>query len=284
MYLMVETIRVQTEDDRPEWRSAREAFKNELGVCVCVWNTQSYNLVPLQPTQRCCLWPLTPQVRLCTMESPLPCSSSPWWPSSAAWMPHTSPWRKCSCSSGRQYWSVHITALTDDVHECVYLHVLHLWARCCLFTNIWQPVSASNTLSSSSPWEVLRSSRRWRCGAESAWACPRCQRTASRWSGPWEQPHPQPLPWSSLNSSSSRREAVAAAGYAPPPLPIQLLTFNCFSLTTNAVTFDKGAWQHSIHVRDLSLGCIFGADVSPSVVYSSFSSITVTQRKSVCHL
>uniref|UniRef100_A0A3Q3VQ89 Uncharacterized protein n=1 Tax=Mola mola TaxID=94237 RepID=A0A3Q3VQ89_MOLML len=31
MYLMVETIRVQTEDDRPEWRTAREAFKNELG-------------------------------------------------------------------------------------------------------------------------------------------------------------------------------------------------------------------------------------------------------------
>uniref|UniRef100_A0A8C4H5K0 Striatin interacting protein 2 n=1 Tax=Dicentrarchus labrax TaxID=13489 RepID=A0A8C4H5K0_DICLA len=31
MYLMVETIRVQTEDDRPEWRAAREAFKNELG-------------------------------------------------------------------------------------------------------------------------------------------------------------------------------------------------------------------------------------------------------------
>ncbi|XP_036066113.1 striatin-interacting protein 1 homolog isoform X4 [Oryzias melastigma] len=31
MYLMVETIRVQTEDDRPEWRAAREAFKTELG-------------------------------------------------------------------------------------------------------------------------------------------------------------------------------------------------------------------------------------------------------------
>uniref|UniRef100_G3Q585 Striatin interacting protein 2 n=1 Tax=Gasterosteus aculeatus aculeatus TaxID=481459 RepID=G3Q585_GASAC len=31
MYLMVETIRGQTEDDRPEWRTAREAFKNELG-------------------------------------------------------------------------------------------------------------------------------------------------------------------------------------------------------------------------------------------------------------
>uniref|UniRef100_A0A3Q3BHB1 Striatin interacting protein 2 n=1 Tax=Kryptolebias marmoratus TaxID=37003 RepID=A0A3Q3BHB1_KRYMA len=31
MYLMVETIRVQTEDDRPEWRAAREAFKKELG-------------------------------------------------------------------------------------------------------------------------------------------------------------------------------------------------------------------------------------------------------------
>lgn len=37
MYLMVETIRVQTEDDRPEWIAAREAFKNELGVCVCVF-------------------------------------------------------------------------------------------------------------------------------------------------------------------------------------------------------------------------------------------------------
>lgn len=37
MYLMVETIRVQTEDDRPEWRAARETFKNELGVCTqCV--------------------------------------------------------------------------------------------------------------------------------------------------------------------------------------------------------------------------------------------------------
>lgn len=55
MYLMVETIRVQTGDDRPEWRSAREAFKNELGVCVCVCNTQSYNLVSFQPTQRRCL-------------------------------------------------------------------------------------------------------------------------------------------------------------------------------------------------------------------------------------
>uniref|UniRef100_A0A674ER17 Striatin interacting protein 2 n=1 Tax=Salmo trutta TaxID=8032 RepID=A0A674ER17_SALTR len=31
MYLMVETIRLQTEDDRPEWRAAREAFKTELG-------------------------------------------------------------------------------------------------------------------------------------------------------------------------------------------------------------------------------------------------------------
>uniref|UniRef100_A0A665WEG2 Striatin interacting protein 2 n=1 Tax=Echeneis naucrates TaxID=173247 RepID=A0A665WEG2_ECHNA len=31
MYLMVETIRVQTEDDRPEWVAARAAFKNELG-------------------------------------------------------------------------------------------------------------------------------------------------------------------------------------------------------------------------------------------------------------
>uniref|UniRef100_A0A7N6A815 Striatin interacting protein 2 n=1 Tax=Anabas testudineus TaxID=64144 RepID=A0A7N6A815_ANATE len=31
MYLMVETIRVQTEDHRPEWIAAREAFKNELG-------------------------------------------------------------------------------------------------------------------------------------------------------------------------------------------------------------------------------------------------------------
>uniref|UniRef100_A0A3P8NJ56 Striatin interacting protein 2 n=1 Tax=Astatotilapia calliptera TaxID=8154 RepID=A0A3P8NJ56_ASTCA len=30
MYLMVETIRVQTEDDRPEWIAARETFKNEL--------------------------------------------------------------------------------------------------------------------------------------------------------------------------------------------------------------------------------------------------------------
>lgn len=36
MYLMVETIRVQTEDDRPEWIAAREAFKNELGVCYSV--------------------------------------------------------------------------------------------------------------------------------------------------------------------------------------------------------------------------------------------------------
>uniref|UniRef100_A0A3Q3L8R2 Striatin interacting protein 2 n=1 Tax=Mastacembelus armatus TaxID=205130 RepID=A0A3Q3L8R2_9TELE len=31
MYLIVETIRVQTEDDRPEWIAAREAFKSELG-------------------------------------------------------------------------------------------------------------------------------------------------------------------------------------------------------------------------------------------------------------
>ncbi len=40
MYLMVETIRVQTEDDRPEWTAAREAFKNELGVCVRVCGEQ----------------------------------------------------------------------------------------------------------------------------------------------------------------------------------------------------------------------------------------------------
>ncbi|KAJ8416404.1 hypothetical protein AAFF_G00356920 [Aldrovandia affinis] len=31
MYLMVETIRVETEDERPEWRSTRETFKAELG-------------------------------------------------------------------------------------------------------------------------------------------------------------------------------------------------------------------------------------------------------------
>uniref|UniRef100_A0A3B4U1Z5 Striatin interacting protein 2 n=1 Tax=Seriola dumerili TaxID=41447 RepID=A0A3B4U1Z5_SERDU len=30
MYLMVETVRVRTEDDRPEWIAARETFKNEL--------------------------------------------------------------------------------------------------------------------------------------------------------------------------------------------------------------------------------------------------------------
>uniref|UniRef100_A0A674N9V6 Striatin interacting protein 2 n=1 Tax=Takifugu rubripes TaxID=31033 RepID=A0A674N9V6_TAKRU len=30
MYLMVETIRVRTEDDGPEWKAAREAFRNEL--------------------------------------------------------------------------------------------------------------------------------------------------------------------------------------------------------------------------------------------------------------
>uniref|UniRef100_A0A8C3AVY8 Striatin interacting protein 2 n=1 Tax=Cyclopterus lumpus TaxID=8103 RepID=A0A8C3AVY8_CYCLU len=36
MYLIVETIRVQTEDDRPEWRASREVFKNELGVCCTV--------------------------------------------------------------------------------------------------------------------------------------------------------------------------------------------------------------------------------------------------------
>lgn len=33
MYLMVETIRVRTEDDGPEWKAAREAFRNELGAC-----------------------------------------------------------------------------------------------------------------------------------------------------------------------------------------------------------------------------------------------------------
>ncbi|XP_077450541.1 striatin-interacting protein 1 homolog isoform X2 [Stigmatopora argus] len=32
MYLMVESIRVRTEDDGPEWRAAREAFKTELGA------------------------------------------------------------------------------------------------------------------------------------------------------------------------------------------------------------------------------------------------------------
>uniref|UniRef100_H3DMF4 Striatin interacting protein 2 n=1 Tax=Tetraodon nigroviridis TaxID=99883 RepID=H3DMF4_TETNG len=30
MYLMVETIRVRTQDDRPEWKAAREAFRSEL--------------------------------------------------------------------------------------------------------------------------------------------------------------------------------------------------------------------------------------------------------------
>lgn len=33
MYLMVETIRVRSEDDRPEWKAARDAFRNELGGC-----------------------------------------------------------------------------------------------------------------------------------------------------------------------------------------------------------------------------------------------------------
>lgn len=54
MYLMVETIRVEMEDDSPERKAAREAFKTELGekdsertmwplalqiysVCVCVY-------------------------------------------------------------------------------------------------------------------------------------------------------------------------------------------------------------------------------------------------------
>uniref|UniRef100_A0A6Q2Y616 Striatin interacting protein 2 n=1 Tax=Esox lucius TaxID=8010 RepID=A0A6Q2Y616_ESOLU len=31
MYLMVETIRLQTEDDQPDWTTAREAFRTELG-------------------------------------------------------------------------------------------------------------------------------------------------------------------------------------------------------------------------------------------------------------
>ena len=42
MYLMVENIRVQTEDDRPEWITARETFRIELGVfaCACAFNEQ----------------------------------------------------------------------------------------------------------------------------------------------------------------------------------------------------------------------------------------------------
>uniref|UniRef100_A0A8C5A4Y8 Striatin interacting protein 2 n=1 Tax=Gadus morhua TaxID=8049 RepID=A0A8C5A4Y8_GADMO len=35
MYLMVENIRVQTEDDRPEWIAARETFRIELAAPMC---------------------------------------------------------------------------------------------------------------------------------------------------------------------------------------------------------------------------------------------------------
>lgn len=113
MYLMVETIRVQTEDDQPERIAAREAFKNELGVCHLVSSNytrvclHSYIHISIYPIPKHWRRPLSPQVHLCTMESPSPCSSSPWWPSSAAWMPRTSPWRKYYCCSGRQYWLVH---------------------------------------------------------------------------------------------------------------------------------------------------------------------------------
>uniref|UniRef100_A0A8C7T085 Striatin interacting protein 2 n=1 Tax=Oncorhynchus mykiss TaxID=8022 RepID=A0A8C7T085_ONCMY len=43
MYLMVETIRLQTEDDRPEWRTAREAFKTELGSPL--YNGEPFSLL-----------------------------------------------------------------------------------------------------------------------------------------------------------------------------------------------------------------------------------------------
>ncbi|XP_061920461.1 striatin-interacting protein 1 homolog isoform X3 [Entelurus aequoreus] len=43
MYLMVETIRLQTEDDRPEWRAAREAFKTELGAPL--YNGEPFSLL-----------------------------------------------------------------------------------------------------------------------------------------------------------------------------------------------------------------------------------------------
>lgn len=73
MYLMVETIRVQTEDDRPEWRAARDAFKSELGVCaVCVRSQVSGNAM-IQTNI-----PENSQAHLFTTRSPSLCSSSPW--------------------------------------------------------------------------------------------------------------------------------------------------------------------------------------------------------------
>uniref|UniRef100_A0A4W4DSY1 Striatin interacting protein 2 n=1 Tax=Electrophorus electricus TaxID=8005 RepID=A0A4W4DSY1_ELEEL len=43
MYLIVETIRVEMEDDRPEWRTAREAFKTELGSPL--YNSEPFALL-----------------------------------------------------------------------------------------------------------------------------------------------------------------------------------------------------------------------------------------------
>lgn len=60
---------------------------------------------------------LTSQVHLYATASPLPSSSSQWWPSSAVWMLHTSPWRKCCCCCGRPYWLVcSLFNLHPDIH------------------------------------------------------------------------------------------------------------------------------------------------------------------------
>lgn len=76
----------------------------------------------------------------------------------------------------------------------------------------WQ-IFLWNCVCFSSLWVVLRSCRRWRLKGERSWVCRRSLRTVLRWSGAWEQPHHQPLPWSSLNSSSSRKEDAGVAGY-----------------------------------------------------------------------
>lgn len=69
MYLMVETVRVQTEDDRPEWRAAREAFKNELGVCVCLLNEHKAQGGSI-PSEMCTLLiKLCAQTHVCIMQN-----------------------------------------------------------------------------------------------------------------------------------------------------------------------------------------------------------------------
>ena len=231
MYLMVETIRVQTEDDRPEWIAAREAFKNELGTghsllelhSAVYWDTYSY--IPTHNSN-------TLALTFVSLGSPL-YNGEPF-----ALLLFTMVTKFCSMNAPHfpmkkvllLLWKTILVSTSQPV-------IRHPWQKlfvlCCIYANNLKNAQTTRrdlyilcialhvpTLSycwsillSSSPWGVSWSSSRWRCGAGSASTCLRYRRTASRWSGPWERPPPRPRPWSSSSSSSSRRGAGAAEGY-----------------------------------------------------------------------